>query len=414
MIIGIDVGSHKIAALIGELLPGPGGGVRILGVGHAPAEGIRAGEVVNVEDAAGAIAASVDRAERLAGDSFDSAVIGITGLHIHSRNNGADVPCGRRPRPVDAQDVARALEAAGTVPIGPEREVLHVVPRHFQVDEGPVLADPSGMEGFRLHSSVHVVTGSQAAFNNLRRCVGMAEIAPARFVLSTLAAAEATLTPDERELGVVVMDMGHAVTGVACYREGALVHSATVGLGGRHLTNDLAVMFQTPFEQAERLKQTHGHVLPEHDDERTEIEITPFGEESRRRVGRRDVSEVLAARIDEIASMVMEEIQSAEYVDGPPAGVVLVGGGTELSGLARRLHETLHLPVRIGRPRDVVGLTDAAGGPGHAAAVGLLRWSAKQAHDPLPRRGAGGTSASMLDWMRQALLPRRDGRNGIH
>jgi cell division protein FtsA len=410
MIIGIDVGSHKIAALIGEALPGPKGGIRILGVGHAPAEGIRAGEIVHVDDAAGAIAASVDRAERLAGDTFIDAVVGITGLHVRSRNNAAAVPCGRRPRPIGPEDVARVLDAAGTLPIAAEREVLHVLPRHFRVDDGPAVRDPSGMEAFQLESSVHVVTASQSALNNLRRCLDLAEVAPARLALSTLAAAEASLTEDERQLGVVVADFGHAVTGVACYQEGALVHSATIGLGGRHLTNDLAVVFQTPFAQAERLKQTHGHVLPEHDDERIEVEVTPFGEEASRQVRRRDVSEVLAARVDEIADMVAAEIGEANFADGPPAGVVLVGGGTELQGLARRLHERWALPVRIGRPRDVTGLTDAAGGPGHAAAVGLLMWSQRQVEDHAPLSSVGARNG-MMGWMREALLPRRNGRS---
>lgn len=411
MIIGIDLGSHKIVALMGEGLPG--GGVRIVGAGHAPAEGIRAGEVVSVEDAGGAIGACVERAERLAGDTFDTAVIGVTGAHIHGATNRAAVPCGRRPRPMDATDVERVLEAAGTVPIEPEREVLHVLPRHYRLDGGGAVDSPIGMEGFRLEAEVHIVTGSLGAFNTVRRCLKLAEIDRHRLVMSTLAAAEATVTPDERELGVVVVDLGHALTGIACFADGAVVHTDTLKVGGRHLTNDLAVLFQTPFEQAERLKKTHGHVLPEHDDDRAEVDIVPFGEEQVRSVRRLDVSRVLAARVDEMAGMIGAEIERAGFVGHPPAGVVLVGGGTELKGLPHRLQETWGMPVRVGRPNQVAGLTNAAKSPDHAAAVGLLMWSARAVTDAALVTAGGGRSAApggVIGWMREALLPRRNGR----
>lgn len=414
MIIGIDIGSHKIVALMGEGLPG--GGVRVVGAGHAPAEGIRAGEVVSVEDAAGAIGACVERAERLAGDTFDTAVIGVTGAHVVGAPNRAAVPCGRRPRPMDASDVERVLEVAGTVPIEPEREVLHILPRSYRLDGGSAVDSPIGMEGFRLEAEVHIVTGSLGAFNTVRRCLKLADIDRYRMVMSTLAAAEATVTPDERELGVVVVDLGHALTGVACFADGAIVHTGTLKVGGKHLTNDLAVLFQTPFEQAERLKKTHGHVLPEHDDDRAEVDIVPFGEEQVRTVRRRDVSRVLAARADEMAAMILSEIERAGFGDHPPAGVVLVGGGTELKGLPHRLQESWRVPVRVGRPTQVAGLTNAAKSPDHAAAVGLLMWAARGVPDAaVPNASANGHSvplSGMFGWMRDTLLPRRDGRRG--
>lgn len=409
MIAGIDIGSHKITTLIGEALPGRG--VRVLGAGHAPAEGIRAGEIVHVEDAAGAIAASLERAERLAGEVFDRAFIGLTGAHLDSRLNAAVVPCARRPRPMAEEDVQRALEAAGTVPIAPEREMLHVLPRAFRLDGGSRVDSPVGMEGCQLEADVLIVGGATATLNNLRTCLDMAEVDRYRLVFSTLAAGDAVLTDDERELGVALVDLGHAMTGLACYDEGSVAHAGTIPIGGRHMTSDLAVVLQTPLEQAERIKKTHGHVLPEHDDEATEIEVTPFGADEPRVVRRRLVSEVLAARADELSRLVAERLAEAGFAE-PPAGVVLVGGGTELKGLARRLHEGWGLPVRIGRPRQVAGLTSAASGADHAAAVGLLGWAGRAELDvaTLPGAGApaGGGVAGVVAWLRQTMLPRHE------
>lgn len=411
-LVGIDIGSHKICTLIGEALPA--GGVRVLGMGHAPAVGIRRGEIVHVDDAAGAIAASIERAERVAGVTVRHAVVGISGHHLSGGNNHAVVPIGRRPREVEAPDIRRVLETAGAIPLEHGREVMHVLPRYFQLDGGGPVVSPLGMEGYRLEAEVHIVTGATAALSNVRRCLQLAEVAPDSLVFTPLAAAEAALTRDERELGVLLVDLGAALTGLAAYKDGALVHSAVVPVGGRHMTNDLGVILQSPLDQAERIKVAHGHVLPELDEDDVAIDIVPFGEAERRSTTRRHVSEVLAARADEIARLVMAEIERAKLGGLLPAGVVLVGGGTELGGLPRRLYEHWGLPVRIGRAGDVIGLGDAARGPAHAGAVGLLLWKSRGVVDaaawtvaPAARRGPDGRGgmARALDWARTAFLP---------
>lgn len=416
-LVGIDIGSHKICTLIGEALPG--GGVRVLGMGHAPAVGIRRGEIVHVDDAAGAIAASVERAERVAGIDVSHAVVGISGYHLAGGNNHAVIPVGRRPREVTAPDVRRVLETAGAVPLDPGREVVHVLPRYYQLDNGGPVVSPMGMEGYRLEVEVHIATGATSALANVRRCLQLAEVTPDGIVVSSLAAAEATLTRDERELGVMLVDLGASLTGMACYRDGALIHSAVIPVGGRHMTNDLGVLLQTPLDQAERIKLTHGHVLPELDEDDVAIDIVPFGEVERRTTTRRHVSEVLAARADEIARLVMAELERAHLADALPAGVVLTGGTTELSGLPRRLYEHWGLPVRIGRANDVIGLSDAARGPAHAAAVGLLLWGAREIVDAAgwtvdtarrPTDGQAGM-AKVVAWARAAFLP-GNGRYG--
>lgn len=414
MLVGIDIGSHKICTLIGESLPA--GGLRILGIGHAPAAGIRNGEVVHVDEAAGAIAASLERAERVAGNTIDGALVGITGPHIHSQNNRSVLPCGRRPRPIDPTDVERVLEGAGTIPMAEGREVLHVLPRSFRLDDGGPIVSPVGMEGFQLAAEVHIVTAGSAPLAAVRRCLSMAETGPTGLVMSTLAAAEATLTQDERQLGVFVVDLGAACTGVACYHDGAVAHTAVLPLGGRHMTNDLAVVLQTPLAHAERLKLSYGHVLPELDDDHTEIEVLPFGQGERRSTTRRYISEILAARADEVGKLVSDELERAGFSGRLPAGAVLVGGGSELGGLARRLCDAWGVPVRVGRPTDLIGLAEAARSPAHAGAVGLLHWAARDVRDAASlgagrdRVPAGGGMGRMVGWARTAFLPNANGR----
>jgi cell division protein FtsA len=413
MIVGIDIGSHKICTLVGEVLAG--GGVRLLGMGHAPAGGIRAGEVVHVEEAAGAIAASVERAERMAGIKIDRALVGITGPSIEGANNQGVLPCGRRPRPITAEDVDRALDIAGTVPVGADRTVLHVLPRYFAVDDGVPVVSPINMAGHRVRAEVHIVTASAAPVANLRRCLSMAEVVPTGLVMSTLAAAEAVLTPDERALGAFVVDLGAAVTGLACYVDGALAHTAVLPVGGRHMTNDLSVILQTPVAEAERIKGAHGHVLPELDDDATAIDVVPFGDDGRRSTTRLYVSEVLAARADEIADLVSAELESAGFAGHMPAGAILVGGGTELAGIPRRLGARWGVPVRVGRPSRLLGLADAVRGPAHAGVVGLLLWGDRAAHDaaqPLssPSDASSGM-ARVLAWARTAFLPGGNARS---
>jgi cell division protein FtsA len=414
MLVGIDVGSHKICTLVGE--PLPGGGLRLLGMGHSPASGIRKGEVIHVEDAAGAIAASVERAERVSGHAIHHAAIGITGPHLQGHNHTASIACGRRAREIVSGDVDRALEAAGAAPLSIGREVLHVLPRAFVLDEGAPVVSPIGMEGYRLEAGVHLVSASASNLGNLRRCLELAEVAPQRLTMATLAAGEAVLTADERELGVFLVDLGASCTGVACYRDGTLIHSSVIPIGGRHMTNDLAVVFQTPLAQAERIKTSSGHVLPElDDDESAEINVVPFGEGQGRKATRRQVSEVLAARADEIAGLVMATLVEAGLDGRLPAGAVLVGGGTELAGMPRRLSEAWDAPVRVGRASEIVGLTEAAKSPDHAAAVGLLLWSQHDVIDAatglavvdLPE---DRSVAKFSSWIRAAFMPARNGR----
>jgi cell division protein FtsA len=225
------------------------------------------------------------------------------------------------------------------------------------------------------------------------------------------------LTEDERELGAAVVDLGASSTGIACFRGGALVHSAVLPVGARHMTNDLAVVFQTPLAQAERIKVTHGHVLPELDDDpAAEIDVQPFGEGDGRKVMRRQISEVLAARADEIAGLISAELESSGLLGRLPAGLVMAGGGTELAGMPRRISMQLNQPVRVGRPIDVIGLPEAARGPDHAGVIGLLLWSARAIEDAadglnVPELPEDDTMGKLTAWLKAAFMPERHGRN---
>jgi cell division protein FtsA len=324
------------------------------------------------------------------------------------------VPCGRRPRAIQQADIDRVLEVAGTVPLEPNREMLHVLAQRFSVDNGVAVESPLNMEAYKVEASVYIVTASAPSLANLRRCLGLAAVTPVGMTASVLAAAEAVLTPDERQLGVFVVDLGASSTGLACFVDSALVHVAVLPIGGRHMTTDLGLMLQTPLSEAEHIKITHGHVLPEFDDDAAEIDVTPFGDDQRRKTTRYHVSEVLAARADETAALVLAELDKVELSASLPAGAVLVGGGTELGGLPRRLSSRWGLPVRVGRPHGVVGLADAVRGPAHAAAVGLLLWEARGISDAAvpPVKGSEASGlAKLIDWARQAFLPGRNGRN---
>jgi cell division protein FtsA len=412
MLVGIDVGSHKVCTLVGEALPA--GGIRVLGVGHAPTSGVSDGEIVHVEHAAEAIAASVARAERVADVTISNAAIGMTGGHLVSSVNRASVPCGRRPRPMEEADVDRLLETAGTVPLPDGREVLHVLPRSYNIDGGNSVVSPLGMAGCQLGVDVLIVTADTVSVANLRQCLDLAEVGSATLVMSTLAAAEATLTDDERELGVFVVDLGAATTGIACFTEGSVEHCASLKIGGRHMTKDLAVVLQTPLASAERIKTTHGHVLPELDDDTTEIEIESFGDDAKRTATRHHVSEILAARADEIADLVWAELEEHDLTGRLPAGAVLVGGGSELGGLARRFCTKWNLPVRQGRPSRLAGLADAARSPSHAGAVGLLAWHGRNVVDAAVLSAPPTVSAEGVQrvwgWAKEAFLPRGNGR----
>jgi len=401
-VVGVDVGSSKVCALVGEVRDE--GGVRIVGVGLVPSRGLRKGVVVNVAEATAAIAAAVEAAERTSGYQVERAYVSISGTHISSVNSRGVVAVSRREEGITVEDVDRALDAAGAIAVPYNRELVHVIPRQYVVDGQEGVRDPLGMHGFRMEVEAHVVTGSTTAIQNLLKCVAGAGIEVDEVVLGTLAAADAVLTENEREMGVVLVDVGGGTTDIAIFIEGTVWHAVSLGIGGEYITNDVAIGLRLPTEAAEEVKVRYGRArqagVPM--DERFPAE--PFGDGSPQTVPSWKLAEIIEARAEEMLSLVLQEIKRSGYDGLLPAGVVLCGGVAQLPGIQELGRDVINLPVRIGKPRDLVGLVDRVNTPACAVGAGLVGWGL-MADDrrPLPR-GGPPAGRRFLNWLR-ALLP---------
>ena len=409
-IVGIDVGTTKVCTLVGE--PDPDGAARIVGLGIVPSAGLHKGIVVNVEDATAAIAASVEEAENISGKSITRAYVGVTGEHISSMNSRGTIPIGYGNQPITTGDVKRAIEAAQAIAIPHNRRMVHVIPRAYIVDGQDGIRDPVGMQAFRLEVEVHIVTAAVASLHNLVRCVERAGIEVVDLVLEPMASAEAVLRSPERQMGVALADIGGGTTDIAVFHDGAVVHTAALPVAGHQLTNDLAVILRTPMETAELIKVRYGHVIPSNLDEGEPIDVSGFGDEGPHVVPRPYVAQVLEARVGEMLDLIDRETKRSGYNGLLPAGLVLCGGSTELPGLKDLARQTLDVPVRIGTPQGVTGLSDAVDGPAYATSVGLLLWGLRHGEDAVihtngHRPAANNALGRFFGWVRSAFFPQR-------
>jgi cell division protein FtsA len=401
-IASIDVGTTKVCTLVGEV--NELGVLRIVGVGVSPSRGLRKGVVVNATETADAIVASVERAERISGYQVTRAYAGIAGTHIASRNSRGVVAIPRGDQGIVDEDVSRALDASQAVSIPERHEVIHVVPRGFSIDGQEGVSDPRGMYGARLEVEAHIVTGSTPSIQNLIKCINSLDVEIDELILAPLASGEAVLTDTERAMGVALADIGGGTTDIAIFIEGSIWHTAVLPVGGNHLTNDVAICLRTPFEEAEEIKKKYGHARPSEVADDEMLDIAAFGEQAHQKVSRRQLAEVLDARVEEIATLILQEIKRSGYDGLLPAGVVLCGGTSSLPGIRDVVRKVIGLPVRIGRPHDLQGLVDTLTSPAYATSVGLLVWG--QNHKPVvrprtPRAPLGGRVAK---WFRN-LLP---------
>jgi len=404
IIVGIDIGTTKICTLIGQVSDGlmP----RIVGVGVVPSRGVRRGMVVNVHEATEAIARSVDKAEQTAGVQVERAYVSISGDHISGVNSRGVVSISRSERGVVVGDIERALDAAQAIAIPHNQEVLHVIPRNYSVDGQEGIREPLGMHGFRLEVEAHIVTGVRSATQNLIKCIHALDIEVEDVVLDPLASGEAVLTETEREMGVVLADIGGGTTDIGVFIEGSVWHTVILPVGGHHLTNDVAVGLRAPYATAEEIKRRYGHTLSglvAHDEM---LDIAAFGEQSRQQVSRKFLVEIIAARTEEIFELILKEIKRSGYDGLLPAGLVLCGGTAELSGIQELGREILGLPVRVGAPRGLRGLVDVLNDPAYATGVGLLLWGLRQESALRPRRGKISVTRKIIQWFRRAFLPR--------
>ena len=395
----IDVGSTKVCTLVGELAPEDE--MRIVGVGISPTAGINRGMVDNIQQATESILNSVEKAEKSSGTRIVSAQISISGSHIGSMSNRAVVAIPGRNRPIGPEDVARVLEAAESVSIPSDRQILHVIPRCFVVDSQERVSDPVGMHGQRLDVETLIVTGSLSAIQNLTKCVEGAGVQVEDLVLSSLASAEAVLEEEEKRQGVVLADIGGGTTSVCVFAEGSPFHTAILPVSGYHLTHDLVAGLRAPFDAAEEAKTLHGHAIPSTIDSEEMVEIDTFGADRQKTVSRRRLTEILQARVEEILEMIYMDVRRAGYDEMLAAGLVLSGGSASLPGMDLLAEQVLRMPARIGVPRGLYGLSDILASPAYATGVGLLHWALReQQPDGHKRRLGEKTHASPLGWLR--------------
>ncbi len=402
----IDIGTTKICALVGEKTAK--GAWRILGAGIAVARGIRKGVVVDVNQAAESIASAVEQAERVAGMRIEGALLNISGTHIESTNSRG-VAAIQGNRAVTPDDIERALESAEAIAVPQNREIIHAIPRGFTLDGQEGVKDPLGMIGFRLEVEAHIATGAVPPIQNLIKAAQTAGIRANELVFAPIAAGSAVLTPAEKEMGVIVADIGGGTTDLAVFIDGSVWQSVVLPVGGINITNDLAVGLRAPFDAAEDLKVNQGRIDFAALSEDQVLDITTFGEEGQRAISMRLMAEIIDARIEEILQLILTEIKRAGYDNLLPAGVVLCGGTAKLPGLKAKAREILKLPVRIGFPLEIEGFVDRVSSPAFATSVGLLNWcaqngNAKNATVRTPKSG-GNALGDLLGWARRAFLP---------
>lgn len=387
-LVSLDIGSSKVCALIAET--NASGKIDVTGKGTAIHKGARKGAIIDVPATVDAIKRATEEAEIMAGVQIERAVVGVAGPAVKSFNSRQVVAVQAKNREISREDIQRSLDAARSCPIPSEFEILHVLPREFVVDGQDGVADPLGMVGNRLEADVHVVTVPVTTTQNLLNCVNRAGVEVIEMVLEPLAAAAAALTSDERDLGVVLADIGAGTTEIAVFRQGALAHTSVLPVGGDHFTNDLAVVLKTPVPDAERMKRKAGSAMAALVAEGDTIEVPLTGGRGVHAVRRRDVADILQPRAEELLTLLWEEATREVPAGELRAGLVLCGGGAELDGMLEVAEQSLGVSVRRGVPRGLGGLTDVVSGPEWTVAAGLLLYGRQSAVAPRSRAKAGG------------------------
>jgi cell division protein FtsA len=379
LIVGLDIGTTKICAVVAER---SGDGLDVVGIGTHPSRGLRKGVVVDIDATVESIKQAIEEAELMADCEITSVYAGIAGGHIKGMNSHGVVAV--KDREVKDGDIARVIDAAKAVAIPLDREVIHVIPQEFIIDDQDGIREPLGMSGVRLEAKVHIVTAAVTSAQNIVKCANKAGLNVIDIVLEPLASAEATVAPDERELGVCLIDIGGGTTDIAVFSDGSIVHTSVLALGGYHISNDIAVGLRTPFEEAERIKKKFGVAAARYLASDDVLTVRSVGGRRPREVSRKLLCEIIEPRVDEILSLARQELVKENLADRIPSGVVLTGGCAALEGLPELAEEIFEAPVRIGTPTRVGGLLDVVRSPMFATGVGLTIYGA--------RRAAGGST----------------------
>ena len=378
ILVGLDIGTTKIACIIGEVTED---GLDIIGIGSHPSTGLRKGVVINIDATINSIKKAVEEAELMAGCEVNTVYAGIAGGHIKGFNSHGIVAV--KEKEVRSADLARVVDAARAVAIPMDREVIHVIPQEYIIDEQDGIKEPLGMSGVRLEAKVHIVTGSVTSAQNIIKCANACGLNVADIVLEQLASSEAVVSEEEKELGVSVVDIGGGTTDIAIFSGGSLVHTAVLSVGGNHLTNDIAVGLRTPMAEAERIKQRYGCAMTSRVSPDETIEVPSVGGRPPRVLSRQILSEIIEPRVEEIFAFVGREIQNSGYEELIASGVVITGGSTILEHMPELAEEVLGMPVRRGLPKGVGGLVDVVRNPKFATGVGLTLYGANSRYKPI-------------------------------
>jgi len=395
LIVGLDVGTTKICAVIGEVFEDR---IDIIGIGTHPSIGLKKGVVVNIESTVHSIRMAVDQAEEMAGCEINTVCVGIAGSHIKGFNSPGIV--GIKNREIRQDDINRVIDAARAVNLSQNQQIIHVLPQEFMVDDHTGIQDPLGMTGVRLVTNVHIVTGDTTSIHNLVMCCNRAGLDVADIVLESLASANAVLSREEMDLGVGLLDIGGGTSDLAIFSGGTIKHTYELGLGGNNLTNDLSVGLRTPFQEAERLKSLYGSALTSMINGDNTIEVPTVGDRKPRKVKQRIMGEILEPRIEEMLIILNQEMIDSSYKDRLNAGVVICGGTALLDHIVDLAEQIFDLPVRIGYPRGINEGPESINSPQHATGVGLVIYASKHASGKKWRVPGKKALGGVVGWMK--------------
>ncbi len=377
-IVGLDIGTTKICAIVSEI--DDNGQLKITGVGNSPSDGLKRGVVVNVEKTVQSIKRAIQEAEHMSDARISAVYAGIAGDHIRSLNCRGVIAVSGPDNEISEHDEARVIETAKAVSIPMDREIIHVLPQSFVVDDQPGVKDPIGMSGVRLEADVHIVTGAVTSAQNICKSIRRAGVEVVDLVLEPLASSYAVLSPEEEEMGVVLVDVGGGTTDIAVFYDGSIRHTAVVGLGGENMTHDVSIGLRTPLNQAEMIKREHGCALRELVDKDDTIEVPGLAGRPSYQVPRVELASILEARMEEIFSLVHRELRRTDYPDLLAAGVVITGGGAMLEGSVDLAEQVFGMPASLGIPKGVTGLADSVNQPLYATGVGLVMFGKHHRH----------------------------------
>jgi cell division protein FtsA len=390
MIVGLDIGTSKVVSIVGEI--GIDGDIEVVGIGSHPSKGMKKGVVVNIESTVQSIQRAVEEAELMAGCQIHSVFVGIAGSHIRSLNSHGIVAI--RDREVYAADLERVIDAAQAVAIPADQKVLHILPQEYVIDNQEGIKEPMGMSGVRLEAKVHLVTCAVNAAQNIEKCIRRCGLDVEEIILEQLASSYSVLTDDERELGVCLVDIGGGTTDIAIFTEGSIRHTGVIPIAGDQVTNDIAMALRTPTQYAEEIKIKYACALTQLAGADETIKVPSVGDRPPRDLSRQSLAEVVEPRYDELFTLVQAELRRSGFEDLVPAGIVLTGGTSKMEGVVELAEEIFHMPVRVGYPQGVQGLTDIVRNPIYATGVGLLQYGLQHADDASPSAKGSGNGES--------------------